>query len=290
MSEARFGKVAPTENAGRPSPRVLAFLRRVVTPLARALHRPTIEGLERLPDGPFLLVANHSGVLGISEIGSFAALFLERFGTSKPLAGFAHPFGFRIWPFRRFMRGLGAVPSTYEDAERALAAGVALLVFPGGDHEAARPVWRANRVDFGGRKGFLKIARKAGVPIVPMGIQGSHYTAPVLWRSDWLLAHLMVAPRLLGVRRYPVTLSAVLLSAAALAAFPALGALRFAVVWAIFASPLGLLPWVPWTVRMRIGAPIAATELFDGADDELERALARVEGHVQALVTPDKKA
>ena len=42
-----------------------------------------------------------------------------------------------------------------------------MLVYPGGDYEVHRPSWERNRVDFGGRKGFIRLAIEQDVPIVP---------------------------------------------------------------------------------------------------------------------------
>ena len=56
---------------GRVTPRAARFVRRWLEPLVRVLHRPTLAGIEHLPErGPFLLVAYHSAGLGLSEIGS----------------------------------------------------------------------------------------------------------------------------------------------------------------------------------------------------------------------------
>jgi 1-acyl-sn-glycerol-3-phosphate acyltransferase len=276
-----------SESIGRPSERFVTLARTVLAPLARFFHRPTLEGVENLPkDGPFLLVANHSGGTGVAEISCFISLYLEKVGADRPLAGFAHPFGFGVWPLSMFMRHAGAVPSTYEAGARALAAGVPLLVFPGGDHEVFRPVWQASRVDFAGRVGFLKMARAAGVRIVPMGFRGSHVTAPILWRSRYVLPYVAIWPRLIKVKRYPLTLLGALLAGAAIAWLPALGAWRFFVAWFAIASPFTLIPWIPSTIRIRIGSPISAEELFAGeaGDAQLRAALARVQAAVQALV------
>jgi 1-acyl-sn-glycerol-3-phosphate acyltransferase len=277
---ARARTVAP----GVPSPRVVWCFRRVVRPLVRVLFRPSIEGLEHVPrEGPFLLVANHSGALAIAEVVCLAAIWIELFGASRPLAGFAHPFAFAIPGLRSLAEGLGVVPSTYEAGERTLAAGTPLLVFPGGDHEAGRPFWRADRVDFGGRVGFLRMARRAGVSVVPLGIRGSHNTAPVLWQSR-VLAWLFVLPRLFRVKQYPLTLLAVAGAAALALALPGLGAWRFLVAALWLGSPLALLPWVPLTIRFRIGPPLAASALFADDDASLAAARDRVEAAVQALV------
>ncbi len=267
-------------------------IRGVVRPLVGLLFRPTLHGAGHLPsEGPYLLVANHSAGMGIAEIASIAALWVERFDRERSLAGFAHPIGFRFWPMRNLMRALGTVPSTYEDAFDTLAAGVPLLVFPGGDHETLRPVWQANCVDFGGRTGFLRIAREAGVPIVPLGIRGSHYTAPMLLRARWL-AWVLVIPRAVGLERWGISLLGVLGTIPILLApLPLLARLVLTVVW--LASPLSLLPWVPWTIRLQIGEPLAPEQLFpphpdQHDDDSLQAALVTVEESVQALVRMDR--
>lgn len=277
---------ARTGTPGRPSSGFVTFLRRVVAPVVRVAHRPALEGVENLPPaGPYVLVANHSAGLAVAEILSFAALYLERVGEARPIAGFAHPGAFHVWPASAFLRGAGAVPSSRRAGEDALAAGVALLVFPGGDHEAFRPVWQAHRVDFGGRVGFLRMARAAGVPVVPMGIRGSHFTAPILGRSR-ALAWALVTPRLFGVKRWPVTLLGALVAAAIVGLTAWAWPWKLLAAWAFLGSPFALLAWIPATVRMRVGRPFAPGELFgDGSDDALPEALARVEGAVQGLVT-----
>lgn len=271
---------------GRVSPAFARIAAGLVRPLVRLCHRPSLSGLEHLPrDRPFLLVGNHSGGLGLAEITCLLALYLEQAGPDRPLAGFAHPLAFRVFPFAQFLHGMGAVPATYAAAERTLAAGTALLVFPGGDHETMRPIWQANRVDFGGRVGFLRVARTAGVDIVPMGIRGGHMTAPVLLRSR-LLAWLLVLPRLLGIKRWGLSALGLVGALALVALLPLAWPWRLAAVAAWLTSPLAFTPWLPWTVRIRVGPPIAAAELFSdgGSAVDLARALAQVQAAVQELV------
>ncbi|MCB9548262.1 MAG: 1-acyl-sn-glycerol-3-phosphate acyltransferase [Myxococcales bacterium] len=266
---------------GRRSPRAARVTRRVVGPLVRLLFRPTLTGVEHLPtEGPYLLVANHSAGLGLAELASFAVLFLAQ--VDRPLAGFAHPVGFRFWPFHQLHRALGSVPSTYEDAREALARGVPLLVFPGGDHETLRPIWQAGRVDFGGRRGFIRVAQAAGVPIVPMGIRGSHYTVPMLVRAR-ALAWLLVLPRALGVKRWGLSLAGVL-GAAALLALGLPWGVKAPLAFLWLALPFQFFCLIPWTIRLRIGPPLTG---FDQIEDEdgVAAARDRVQAAVQALVS-----
>ena len=282
-AHARVGDV------GVPSPSVLAILSRVVAPLARLLFRPRLAGWERIPrDRPCLLVANHSGG-GFADVACFAVQVLERRETDpRKVTGLAHPLAFFLPGIAWILRGMGAVPSSYEAAAHALGKGAAVLVFPGGDHEAFRPVWQANRVDFAGRQGFLKIAREARVPIVPVGIRGAAFTLPIVWRSR-VLAWLMVWPRLFGLKRVPVTLTWLAGSAALGIALADRGAL--AVLGAIYAFTLlphlYLLPIVPWTVTLEVGTPLEPDELFGpaGEDRPLAGSYDRVVGAIRQLVS-----
>ncbi len=278
-------------HAGRPSSRALRWLRRWVRPWTRIAFRPTLLGQENLPkDRPFLLVANHSGGVGLAELMSFAALFPEQVGTERPLAGFALAIGFDFWPMSSIHRELGSVPSTYEHAYEALEQDVSLLVFPGGDFETLRPIWHVHKVDFNQRKGFLRIARKANVAIVPMGIRNGHWTAPVLFRSTWL-TRLAIIPMTMGLKRWGVTLLGVL-GAIALAFLPINVWLRAFLVWLWLSTPLMMLPFIPATLRFRIGSPLETDELFDKnlpEDQSLQQGYDKVVETIQALVNQGKK-
>lgn len=273
----------PSDSPGRADPRYVRFLRDVVRPLVGLAHRPSLRGFENLPEGrPFMLVANHSAGLGISELLCFAALYAERFGGERPLAGFAHSTVFTFPPMGALLRKVGAVPSTFEAGLEALRLGVPLLVFPGGDHETMRPFWQASRVDFAGRRGFLRMAARARVPIVPMGISGSHASAPVLWRSQ-ALPYVLGVPRLLGLKRWPVMLLGVLGSLSIARFLPVKKRWRAVAVWAFSTSPFVMLPIFPTTIRFRIGEPIEPEALFTGKDSGHHHALALVQARVAEL-------
>lgn len=292
LGRRRWEEPVDLGHAGRFSPRAVRVVGAIVEPIVRRWFRPQLRGVEHLPrEGPFVLVANHSAGLGIAEVLSFAALYLRDVGAGRPLAALALPTDFFVPVMKDVVVELGAVPSTTTAALGCLRAGVPLLVFPGGDHESLRPFWQAGRVDFGGRTGFLRVARAAGVPIVPMGIRGAHWTAPPLLRSR-LLAWLLVVPRLLGARRWAISLLGAL-GAGAIALLPLGAPLRAALAWTWLSSPLTFVPLLPARIQITVGAPLPLSMLFpddggDGTDDDraaaLVAALRKVEQAVQALV------
>ncbi len=276
--------VLPALTPGRPQAKAVSRWRRFAAPLIRLAFRPKLFGTEHLSgDSAVMIVANHSG-LGLAEIMALVVCLLEKYGTDLRIAPMVHPISLNAWPAGGWMRRLGAIPSTYQDAEAALAAGFSILVFPGADHESMRPLWQANRVDFKGRQGFLKIAQAGNVPIVPLGIRGSHYTLPVLYRGGAWLPRALVFPYLMGVRkRYPLTLAGVLGVAAMIV---------FGPIWTwwltallsllVLGTPISQLPWIPWTIRMKFGPPMSLEQVF--CDDDLARAVERVRAGVEMQV------
>jgi 1-acyl-sn-glycerol-3-phosphate acyltransferase len=275
----------PALTPGRPQEQAVRRWRKFAAPLIRFAFRPKLEGTEHLPtDRAVMIVANHSG-LGLAEIMSLIVCLLDRYGTSLRIAPMVHPLSLTTWPTSGWMRRIGAIPATYEAANAALADGLSLLVFPGSDHESMRPIWQANRVDFKGRQGFLKIARAANVPIAPLGIRGSHYTLPIIYRSGPWLPRLLVLPYLMGARkRFPVTLAGALVVVALIAFGPIwTWWLTALIAMLVVGTPISQLPWIPWPIRMRFGPPIEPGQLFAG-DGDLLPALERVQAAVQAQV------
>src|SRR5205807_8222905 len=93
-----------------------------------------------------------------------------------------------------------------ENAEQALTTGAALLVYPGGDYEVHRPSWERHKVDFGGRKGFIRLALEQDVPIVPVVAIGGQETALFLSRGEGL-ARLLRLDRMFRLKVLPISLA-----------------------------------------------------------------------------------
>lgn len=203
---------------------------------------------------------------------------MERFGGERPIAGFAHPISFTAWPLTWIMKQVGGIPSTYAAAEAMLAAGVPILLFPGGDQDALRPVWRAFDVDFGGRLGILRIARTMNVPIVPLGIRGSYFTAPPLVRAHFL-SWLAIWPRLFGIKRFTNTVLGVLGALAIAAWVPYAWPWRALIAWA------WLAPWRRRSVRVTERALCYARSSARRSRRSFSRPAARFEAMRSSLPT-----
>ncbi|MBI9075301.1 MAG: acyltransferase family protein [Desulfatibacillum sp.] len=202
-------------------------------PLFRFMYekywRVTTTGLENVPaDGSALLVANHSGVLpwdGAMVITAVAsehpqprlirALHLTR-ATEMPIVGLG-------------LSRLGQVQALPENAERLLNEGELVLVFPEGVKGVGKPFSERYQLARFGRGGFVRVAIRAGVPIIPVSIVGAEEIYPNLANMK-MLASMFNLPYL------PATPT-----------FPWLG-------------PLGVIPLpTKWTIRFH--KPIQVTDI-----------------------------
>ncbi len=148
---------------------------------------PEVRGLDRLPvTGPALVVGNHSCLFYMPEVWVSACAIMERRGVEASLYALGYDLLFAIPGVESVIRRLGAVPAGAREAESALGHGACVVVYPGGDWEAARPWAQRNQVDFGGRKGFVRLALRCGVPVVPVVAHGGHHAVVVVTRGDRL--------------------------------------------------------------------------------------------------------
>jgi 1-acyl-sn-glycerol-3-phosphate acyltransferase len=250
-------------------PRVVANLERTLGPISRSMWPSSFTGLEHLPDHDrFMVVANHSG-MGVAELVTLALGWHARFGGARKVAGMAHPGAFLVPPLNYFLPGLGAVEATREGAAWARQHGAALLAFPGGDHEVSRPLWRAQEVDFAGRKGWIRLAREYGLTIVPMAITGSHETLPIFAHGravSWIMG-----VRGIGLRRAPLPALSLLTAPLGYRLARAVGLPRWAsgvVGWLSMWPTIGT-PWIPSRIGFHLMPPIAPSRFADPAQDSV---------------------
>jgi 1-acyl-sn-glycerol-3-phosphate acyltransferase len=169
--------------------------------------RAEVRDIGNVPaDRPALLVGNHSGGNVIVDTFIFSLAFSTYFGVERPFHQLAHNLAI-AWPVAGdLLRKSGTLSASHENAEEALAAGAPVLVYPGGDWETHRPSWRGDEVDFAGRKGFIRLALEAGVPIVPVVSIGGQETALFLSRGA-RLARTLRLDQLLRLKVLPISLA-----------------------------------------------------------------------------------
>jgi 1-acyl-sn-glycerol-3-phosphate acyltransferase len=165
------------------------FIRRMLPAIARytSYFTPEVRGLDQVPaNGPALLVGNHSCLFYMPEAWICGQAVMSRRGIGAPAYVLTYDLLFALPGVGPFLRQLGAVPANVGQASSALARGACVLVYPGGDLEACRPWTRRNEVDFAGRMGFVRLALRCGVPVVPVAAHGGHHAVMVLARGDRL--------------------------------------------------------------------------------------------------------
>ncbi len=242
--------------------KLVSFVDRVVRPY----HRATVRGLEHVPDGAALLVGNHNAATYSPDTFLLGAALHQSRGIDAVPYGLAHEVILGAPGFNQLLVPLGAVRAGHENARRLFAEGRKVLVYPGGELDAMRPFRHRNKLVFGGRRGYIRLALSAGVPIVPVVAAGAHSTFVVVDDLRWL-AKWLRADRVLRTKVWPLTLS-----------FP-------------LGLTLGpLMPHLPFPSRIRIEVlePIQfeRTGAEAAADDDwVARCSDRVESVMQASLT-----
>ena len=169
-------------------------------PLAKLLYthywRVTVQGAVHVPEGPVLLVANHAGVMPFDGPVLQQVLTRERpdLNEARWLVEdqiFHAPF------FGTLFNRLGALRACPQNARRLLSEQRPVIVFPEGAQGLGKPYRERGQLKRFGRGGFVKIALRARVPIVPVAIVGSEETSPLMARlpgSIFGLGYIPVTP------------------------------------------------------------------------------------------------
>lgn len=154
--------------------------------VASIWYRAEVRNLGNIPErGRVLLVGNHTGGNMSPETIIFTLAFSTYFGVERRFHQLAHNLVLAS-PLGPYLRRFGTVAASHDNARKALEADAAVLVFPGGDWEVHRPSWQSSKIDFGGRKGFVRLALEQDAPIVPVVTIGGQETALWLDRGAWL--------------------------------------------------------------------------------------------------------
>ncbi|MCL8023839.1 lysophospholipid acyltransferase family protein [Nocardioides bruguierae] len=210
------------------------FFLTALRPVAQKWFRIEVRGIENIPtDSGALIVSNHSGTLPWDGLMTMVTVH-DRTGR------FVRPLGadlvFRTPVVAQLARMGGATLACSEDADRMLAGGELVGVWPEGFKGLGKPYAERYKLQRFGRGGFVSAALRTRTPIVPLSVVGAEEIYP-------MLSSMPTLARVLGVPYFPVT-----------PLFPWLG-------------PLGMVP-LPSKWLMEFGEPVRTDELEDGAADD----------------------
>jgi len=221
--------------------------------------RMEMDGWDNLPESPVLLVGIHSGAPFVWDAWTVGVQWWRRFGQERPLHGTAHDALMAIPVIGRYFRAMGVLPAAPDSIATALADGRDVAVWPGGEVDSLRPWRERDRANLAGRKGFVKMAIRAGVPIVPIATVGGADAMPVLMRGDGLSRALRL-DKVLRLKVFPLAIS---------------------LPWGIAPAALPQLP-LPAKIRTRFMPAVEVDTNPDRADDG--DYVDQVYGEVQASI------
>ena len=125
-------------------------------------------GLENLPPGRALLVANHTFGWDVA----FAMGEIRRC-TGRTVWAMGEHLWWKVPVVRRIAAGVGTVDGTPANMDRLLGAEELVVVLPGGLRESLKPRELRYRLLWGHRYGFIRAAIRNRTPICPLAVLGS---------------------------------------------------------------------------------------------------------------------
>ena len=173
------------------------FTEHVYLPVLRVLYRRwfrvEVRGIENIPDdGAALIVANHSGTLPIDCLMTQVAVH-DTHPRGRHLRLLGADLLFRLPVLGETARAGGTTLAAPSDAQRLLAAGELVAVWPEGFKGLGKPFADRYRLQRFGRGGFVGTALRTRAPIVPCAIVGAEEIYPKIGDLT-ALAHLLDVP------------------------------------------------------------------------------------------------
>ncbi|RYB93589.1 glycerol acyltransferase [Nocardioides oleivorans] len=209
------------------------FFMAALRPVAEKWFRLEVRGLDNIPaEGGALVVSNHSGTVPLDGLMTMLTVHDHTGRFLRPLGA---DLVFKMPLISSLARKGGATLACVEDAERMLAGGNLVGVWPEGFKGIGKPFSERYKLQRFGRGGFVSAALRTGVPIIPLSVVGAEEIYP-------LVGNVPSLARLLGVPYIPIT-----------PFFPWLG-------------PLGMVP-LPSKWILEFGEPIR-TDAYDAAEAE----------------------
>jgi 1-acyl-sn-glycerol-3-phosphate acyltransferase len=176
-------------------------------PLIDYWFRMEMEGWEKLPEPPALLIGIHSGAPFVWDAWTVGIQWWRHFGDERPLHGTAHDVLMAAPLVGSFFRKMGVLPAAPDSISAALAAGRDVALWPGGEVDSLRPWVKRDEAILAGRKGFVRMAIRANVPIVPISTVGGPDSMPVIF-SGRRLAKALRLDQVARLKTFPISISA----------------------------------------------------------------------------------
>jgi 1-acyl-sn-glycerol-3-phosphate acyltransferase len=188
-------------------------LARLYDPVYDKWLRVEWEGFEKIPrEGGALMVANHAGAIPADAPSIMHGIERQ---LGRPVYGLADEMFKRVPVVNVAWSRLGGVQAHPDNAYRLLREQQHLvMVFPEGSNGPGKTYAERYQLRRFGRGGFVQIAMRAGVPIVPLAVVGSEETMPIL-------AKVPAVAKLLGLPYAPITANMLFGPLGALVPFPA---------------------------------------------------------------------
>jgi 1-acyl-sn-glycerol-3-phosphate acyltransferase len=168
----------------------------------------------------------------------------RHFGRDRPLHGTAHDALMASPLIGSYFRRMGVLPAAADSISAALAAGEDVALWPGGERDSLRPWTKRDEAILAGRMGFVRLAIRSQVPIVPISTVGGPDSMPVL-ATGRRIAKVFQLDKVARLKMFPIALQ---------------------VPWGI--SP-ALLPEIPLPTKIRTAfqEPITLTDDPERAED-----------------------
>ena len=253
----------PGQGLNGPDPELMEKQSGIWNMLMDRYFRLEFDGFENLPDEPCLLIGVHSGGPLTMDAWTVIMAWWRQFGETRSLHGTAHDVLMNAPVLGEYFRRLGVVSPSRENIRAAFDRGDDVILWPGGEVDCYRTWMDRDKAVLGGRKGFIRLAMSAGVPIVPVATVGGHDTLFVLSEGRGLAKALNLKERMRS-EVAPITLS-----------------------WP-FGLGLHLTPFqhvpLPAKIRTRIMAPIYLDSDPQRLDDQeyVETMYEEIESTIQA--------
>jgi 1-acyl-sn-glycerol-3-phosphate acyltransferase len=249
-----------------PSESLLAVQQPFYDLLNKFWFRLEVDGWERVPDEPCLVVGVHSGGALTMDAWTLVNAWYTHFEGRRLLHGTAHDVLMAAPGLGDYFRAVGVIAAHRDSVTKTLAKGEDVVVWPGGEVDSMRNWRKRDIATLGGRTGFVKQAIRSGVPLLPVATVGGHDTVFVLSEGKWLANAL---DKVTGLKKS--------LRGANL---PIIAGFPFPVAIEVLPAHVPL----PAKIRTELLDPIEVSDDPDKADDDayVRSVYERVEAEIQA--------